>query len=77
MNYTTGSTSTAKAFTLKDIDEAVKKLSKHNQKSYRLLCPNGRVFEDADPWKLAALSGELPAILKTPLPEDDEQGGAS
>ena len=77
MNHTTASTSgVQKTYSLNEIDRVIKQLSKLMPKDYTLLCPDGRVLKDADPWKLAALSGELPAILKTPLPDEADKGGA-
>lgn len=78
MNYTTASTSTNKTFTLKDLKEVLGKLRDMPEPEYMLVCPDGRILRGKDPWKLAAMSGALPEILKyDPMAEIAKQGGAS
>ena len=80
MNYytATGTTETATAFTLKDLEKTLKVLRSQGKPEYMLVCPDGRMLQGSDPWALAAATGELPEILKyDPMSEIRKQGGES
>lgn len=77
-SYTNAATSTSKPTTLKSLNEVLAKLRNMPEPEYMLACPDGRILRDKDPWRLAAMSGALPEILKCdPMEEMTKQGDAS
>lgn len=59
-----------KVVTIKDLESMINTLRNAPRPEYLLVCPDGRMFRGEDPWRLAADSCGMPAILKPSLPTD-------